>query len=98
MKGNKTCLYMLLALFISIPKVAHEQSPNSENTSASPEHFTPADSMKILENNPEYVDLSAFPHVKIELKYATTDNFMHLNMYGPFQTAYLHKEAAEKFN
>jgi len=53
--------------------------------------------MKNLENNPDYVDLSSFPSVTIDLKYATTDNFMGINMYGPFKKAFLHKDAAQKF-
>ena len=51
----------------------------------------------MLEHNKDYVDLSAFPHVVISLKYATKDNFMGINMYGPFKKAFLHKDAASKF-
>ena len=58
---------------------------------------TPVDSLKMLERNPDYIDLSTFPHVVISLKYATTDNFMGINMYGPFKKAFLHKDAASKF-
>ncbi len=53
--------------------------------------------MKMLENDKNYVDLSSFPHVVIALKYATTDNFMGINMYGPFNKAFLHKDSATKF-
>ena len=34
--------------------------------------------------------------IKMELKYATTDNFMNKNLYGSFNQCYLRKEAAEK--
>jgi D-alanyl-D-alanine dipeptidase len=51
----------------------------------------------MLEHHPDYVDLSALPNVVIELKYATTDNFMGINMYGEFNKAFLHKDAALKF-
>jgi D-alanyl-D-alanine dipeptidase len=60
-------------------------------------HPSPADSKKMLEKNKNYVDLSIFPHVKILLKYATNDNFMGFNMYGSFNKAFLHKDAAKKF-
>ena len=42
------------------------------------------------------VDLSTLgPGITICLKYATTDNFTHKNMYGDFRCAYLIKPAAE---
>ncbi len=34
--------------------------------------------------------------IKVELKYSTTDNFMHRDMYGDFDKAYLQKDVAEK--
>ncbi|HVZ81722.1 MAG TPA: M15 family metallopeptidase [bacterium] len=58
---------------------------------------SPLRSLHALEKDLDYVDLSAFPHVRIKLKYATTDNFMGLNMYGPFRKAFLHKDAAAMF-
>jgi D-alanyl-D-alanine dipeptidase len=51
----------------------------------------------LLENNPLYVDISKFSHVTISLKYASVDNFMGEDLYGPFKRAYLHREAADKF-
>lgn len=86
-----------LALVFSIVSQIGAKEAATPPAAPSQKHLTPADSMKILENNPDYVDLSTFPNVKIELKYATTDNFMGINMYGPFQKAYLHKVAAGKF-
>ncbi len=58
---------------------------------------SPSNSLTMLENNPDYVDLSTLPNVVISLKYATTDNFMGINMYGAFNKAFLHKDAAVKF-
>lgn len=58
---------------------------------------TPLRSLHALEKDPDYADLSAFPHVRIDLKYATTDNFMGRDMYGPFKKAFLHKDAAVLF-
>ena len=34
--------------------------------------------------------------IKVELKYSTPDNFMHRDMYGDFDKAYLQKEVADK--
>jgi D-alanyl-D-alanine dipeptidase len=48
-------------------------------------------------NSSDYVDLSIFPNVKIDLKYASLDNFMGLDLYGDFKKGFLHKDAAVKF-
>src|SRR5580658_10033451 len=48
-------------------------------------------------NPRDYVDLSIFYNVKIDLKYASLDNFMGLDLYGDFKKAFLHKDAAVKF-
>jgi len=54
------------------------------------------DSLRSLAGNPEFVDLSTIPGIVVDLKYATTDNFMKENLYGDFRTAFLHRIAAEK--
>jgi D-alanyl-D-alanine dipeptidase len=38
----------------------------------------------------------AIPSILVELKYATTDNFMHKNVYGCLQKAYLQKEVVAR--
>ncbi|MEY4611031.1 MAG: D-Ala-D-Ala dipeptidase [Bacteroidota bacterium] len=38
----------------------------------------------------------AIPGILVELKYATTDNFMHKNVYGCLQKAYLQKEVVAR--
>jgi D-alanyl-D-alanine dipeptidase len=48
-------------------------------------------------NSPDYVDLSSFSNVKINLKYASLDNFMGEDLYGNYKKAFLHKDAAVKF-
>jgi D-alanyl-D-alanine dipeptidase len=53
--------------------------------------------MMKIQKDPDYVDLSTFPNVKVSLKYATKDNFMGFDMYGKFRKAFLHKDAAAKF-
>ncbi len=45
---------------------------------------------------PDYVDISRIPGVSIDLRYATSNNFVGQNMYGEFSKAYLHKAAAPK--
>ena len=36
------------------------------------------------------------PGIQVDLKYSTTDNFMHTDMYGSLEKAYLHPEVAAK--
>ena len=65
-----------------------------ENT---PSPISPVESMKNLEHNKNYVELSAFPNVHVDLKYASTDNFMGVNLYGPVTKCFLHKDSARMF-
>lgn len=42
------------------------------------------------------VDVTTISHgITVNLKYATTDNFVHRNMYGSFKRGYLHVSAAK---
>ncbi len=54
------------------------------------------DSMKRLATDPNFIDITNFKGVTIDLKYSTTDNFTGTNLYGNFKIAYLHKIAAGK--
>ena len=45
---------------------------------------------------PDYIDLSTIPNVKVDLRYATTNNFTHQKVYGDLTHAYLHKIAYDK--
>lgn len=97
MKMRKICFLSALCIALLVQNISAfsaEQAQAPVSTASA--HLTPADSLKVVANNPDFVDLSTIPNVKINLKYATTDNFMKINMYGPFKTAYLHKMAAEK--
>ncbi len=44
----------------------------------------------------DFANLAHLPHVRVELKYATTDNLLKKNVYGPFDQAFLHRNAAAK--
>jgi len=55
------------------------------------------ESLKVLASNPNFVDISHWEGVTLDLKYASTDNFTHTNLYGDFHKSYLHKIAGEKF-
>src|SRR5258708_12201316 len=66
----------------------------------SPKHLSPADSMKAIEKDKDFVDISTFPGLFIDLRYASVNNFMGINMYGPIygsgRKVFLHKDAADK--
>lgn len=50
-----------------------------------------------ISQDSEFVHLRKFAHVRIDLKYASIDNFMGKNVYGDFNEPFLHYRAAQKF-
>jgi D-alanyl-D-alanine dipeptidase len=44
----------------------------------------------------EFRELTVIPELKIDLRYASTDNFTGINLYGEFKRAYLHELAFTK--
>lgn len=46
--------------------------------------------------NSDLVEITHWPDLKISLKYSTTDNFLNKDLYGDFEQAWLHKNAADK--
>lgn len=63
-------------------------------------HSSPEESLKQIEKNPSFVDISTFPHVLVDLRYAGINNFTGINLYGPIygsgNKVFLHKDAAVK--
>jgi D-alanyl-D-alanine dipeptidase len=53
-------------------------------------------SLNFLESSADFVEIKTSEGFQLDLRYATTNNFVGHNMYGPFQKAFLHKLAAEK--
>lgn len=52
-------------------------------------------SLSFLESSAEFVELTDGAGLKIDLRYASQNNFMGLNVYGSFTRAFLHQVAAE---
>jgi len=50
-----------------------------------------------IKNHPDYVDLSTYQNVLVDLKYATADNFLNKRVYNDVDRALAHRKAAEKF-
>jgi D-alanyl-D-alanine dipeptidase len=64
--------------------------------------FVPAEAHRFdsltreLARNPSLADASGWGGVELDVRYATTNNFMRKNVYGPFRSCFLHREAARK--
>ncbi|HMN67260.1 MAG TPA: M15 family metallopeptidase [Bdellovibrionales bacterium] len=52
-------------------------------------------SLEFLKSSADFVELKS-RDFHIDLRYGTDNNFVGVNMYGPFQKAFLHRVAAEK--
>ena len=49
-----------------------------------------------LAGHDEFVSLRAIPQLVLDLRYATANNFVGRELYGDFDGAYLHRDAASK--
>ena len=49
-----------------------------------------------LQSNPEYTQIEEGQFIKLDLRYATTNNFTGKNLYGEYNKCFLHREAAAK--
>lgn len=50
-----------------------------------------------LAHDPGYSDVSNIPNVRVDLRYASENNFLGQNLYGEFRRCFLERTAAEKF-
>jgi len=57
-----------------------------------------AESLNQIESSKDYVDLAGVDGIAIDLRYATTNNFVGENLYGSFNRAFLRRTAAEKLS
>jgi D-alanyl-D-alanine dipeptidase len=55
-----------------------------------------AASLARLEADPDFTDLSRIPELVIDLRYASANNFMGVDLYGAFNRAFLRKTAADQ--
>lgn len=53
-------------------------------------------SLEFLMRSPDFVELRPSDGLKIDLRYGSSNNFVGVDMYGPFKRAFLHKITAEK--
>jgi D-alanyl-D-alanine dipeptidase len=52
------------------------------------------ESLKRLESNPDFVDVSTIKNVQLDIRYASENNFLKKNLYGRHTRCFLHKFAA----
>lgn len=57
---------------------------------------TTQDSLDFLLKSDDFREITAADGVVIDLRYATTNNFVGQDMYGPFTRLFLHKRAVDK--
>ena len=55
-------------------------------------------SLDFILQSADFVELKNGPDLKIDLRYASINNFSGINLYGPFNRAFLHKITAEKLD
>ena len=57
---------------------------------------TPQESLDFLLKTPEFHEVTAQDGVVIDLRYASSNNFVGKNLYGPFNRLFLHRRAYDK--
>lgn len=55
-------------------------------------------SLNFLNKNSDFIELHDGDGFRIDLRYASTNNFVGYDMYGPFRQAFLHRIAAAKLS
>jgi D-alanyl-D-alanine dipeptidase len=61
-------------------------------------HQAAALSLNFVLASADFVELQNADDLKIDLRYASVNNFAGTNLYGPFNRAFLHKITVEKLN
>ena len=54
--------------------------------------------IEALPGHPDFRALSAIPGIRIDLRYASPDNFVGVDLYSPFDCAWLHREGAARLD
>ena len=49
-----------------------------------------------LPGHPDFKPLAGMPGIRVDLRYASPDNFVGTDLYSPFDCAWLHREGAER--
>jgi D-alanyl-D-alanine dipeptidase len=58
----------------------------------------PEMSLQHVVSDPDFVEITDGPAVQLDLRYATTNNFTHTDLYGGFHRTFLRREGAAKFS
>jgi D-alanyl-D-alanine dipeptidase len=77
-------LRMLFKLFLTLLFIPMSQAATVE------------DSLRFVKNSPDYIELVPGSCLKIDLRYASSNNFLGRDLYGVFKHAFLHHVAAKK--
>jgi len=84
--------FPLAAIVMSVIACVHAASwaPQSNHKSS------PPSALAWLSTDQNFVDVSDIPNVKVDLRYASENNFLKRSVYGDFHQCFLHRIAAEK--
>lgn len=78
--------------FLSVSIIAFSMATNSGMLQSRPIEK----SLSNVKQSPEFVDITDWKHLQVELRYASLNNFTGKNLYGSFNRAFLHRDAAKK--
>ncbi len=94
---------LVLGIFCSCNNSNNEDKPSSQKKSIKNQHeLIDKDSVQRVSNQQEIklnnlVDIQEInPSIRVELKYATSDNFMKMKLYSRINKAYLQKDVASR--
>lgn len=94
-----TCIFFLFCfLFFSCSNTPNPSDTNkNDSLNINKEKITPVSELEKRLINSGLVDVHNLDtSIAVEIKYSSTDNFMHRDVYGDFDKAYLQKDVAEK--
>lgn len=88
--------FAFVAITIAISLSAWANSP-TQPPKESPKQEQGSEILKRVKELKGFTDLSQEPFVKLDIRYATENNFMKRDVYGDYKACVLHDEAAAKF-
>lgn len=97
--SGTTCIFFLFSFFFFSCSNSPNISDNNKNDSLNinKEKVKPVSDLEKKLINKGLVDVHNLDtSIAVEIKYSTTDNFMHRDVYGDFDKAFLQKDVAEK--
>jgi zinc D-Ala-D-Ala dipeptidase len=90
--GHLRMRFPLAAIVMSVIVCIHSASWILQSNDKS----SPPSALAWLSTDQNFADVSDIPNLKVNLRYASENNFLKKNVYGDFHQCFLHRIAAEK--